>query len=186
MLATDGDFNVGQTDDDDLKRLIENERKTRRLPVGVRLRPRQSQRPDDADASPRTATAPPPISTRSPRPRRCWSRMPRSTLFTDRQGREDPGRVQSGQGLGIPPDRLRDPGAQPRGFQQRPGRRRRDRLGPCGDRDLRDHAEGQRGDDDRRPALRPGDDRQWRRRRMRTNMPSSRSATRRRTATSRS
>lgn len=28
MLATDGDFNVGQTDDDDLKRLIENERKT--------------------------------------------------------------------------------------------------------------------------------------------------------------
>jgi Ca-activated chloride channel family protein len=28
MLATDGDFNVGQSDDDDLKRLIESERKT--------------------------------------------------------------------------------------------------------------------------------------------------------------
>ncbi|KAA3449211.1 VWA domain-containing protein [Mesorhizobium sp. SARCC-RB16n] len=28
MLATDGDFNVGQSDDDDLKRLIETERKT--------------------------------------------------------------------------------------------------------------------------------------------------------------
>lgn len=28
MLATDGDFNVGQSDDDDLKRLIEQERKT--------------------------------------------------------------------------------------------------------------------------------------------------------------
>ncbi|RWE40935.1 MAG: VWA domain-containing protein [Mesorhizobium sp.] len=28
MLATDGDFNVGQTDDDDLKHLIEKERKT--------------------------------------------------------------------------------------------------------------------------------------------------------------
>ena len=28
MLATDGDFNVGQTDDEDLKRLIEKERKT--------------------------------------------------------------------------------------------------------------------------------------------------------------
>ncbi|MCA0050973.1 von Willebrand factor type A domain-containing protein [Mesorhizobium sp. B283B1A] len=28
MLATDGDFNVGQTDDDDLKRLVEQERKT--------------------------------------------------------------------------------------------------------------------------------------------------------------
>lgn len=28
MLATDGDFNIGQTDDDDLKRLIEQERKT--------------------------------------------------------------------------------------------------------------------------------------------------------------
>ncbi len=75
MLATDGDFNVGQTDDDDLKRIIEEKRKSRRLPVGVRLRPRQPQRPDDADASPRTATARPPISTRWPRPRRCWSRI---------------------------------------------------------------------------------------------------------------
>ncbi len=28
MLATDGDFNVGQTDDDDLKRLIEKQRET--------------------------------------------------------------------------------------------------------------------------------------------------------------
>jgi Ca-activated chloride channel family protein len=28
MLATDGDFNVGQTDDDDLKRLIEDKRKS--------------------------------------------------------------------------------------------------------------------------------------------------------------
>ena len=28
MLATDGDFNVGQTDDDDLKRMIEEKRKT--------------------------------------------------------------------------------------------------------------------------------------------------------------
>jgi Ca-activated chloride channel family protein len=28
MLATDGDFNVGQTDDDDLRRLIEDQRKT--------------------------------------------------------------------------------------------------------------------------------------------------------------
>lgn len=28
MLATDGDFNVGQTDDDDLKRLVEDKRKT--------------------------------------------------------------------------------------------------------------------------------------------------------------
>ncbi|MER9305662.1 VWA domain-containing protein [Mesorhizobium sp. M0293] len=28
MLATDGDFNVGQSDDDDLKRLVESERKT--------------------------------------------------------------------------------------------------------------------------------------------------------------
>ncbi|MDX8523938.1 von Willebrand factor type A domain-containing protein [Mesorhizobium sp. MSK_1335] len=28
MLATDGDFNVGQTDDEDLKRLVESERKT--------------------------------------------------------------------------------------------------------------------------------------------------------------
>ena len=28
MLATDGDFNVGQTDDEELKRLIEEKRKS--------------------------------------------------------------------------------------------------------------------------------------------------------------
>ena len=62
----------------------------------------------------------------------------------DRQGREDPGRVQSGDRLRIPADRLRDPASQSRGLQQRQGRRGRDRLRPHGDGDLRDHAGGKR------------------------------------------
>ena len=61
---------------------------------------------------------------------------------------------------------------EPRGFQQRPRRRRRDRLGPFGDGDLRDHAEGQPGDDDRRPALWPGRRPTMAASPMRTNMPS--------------
>ena len=86
MLATDGDFNVGQTDDDDLKRLIEEKRKSRRLPVGVRLRPRQPQRPDDADDRPerqrhgrlyRHAGRGREGAGRGCRPRRC-SRSPRT------------------------------------------------------------------------------------------------------------
>ena len=40
----------------------------------------------------------------------------------------------------ISADRLRDPAAQPRRFQQRQGRCRRRRLGPDGDRALRDRA----------------------------------------------
>ena len=81
MLATDGDFNVGQTDDDDLKRLIEKERQT-----GVFLSVFGFGRGNNNDQMmqmmPRTATARRPISTRLPKPRRCWSRTPVSTLFT--------------------------------------------------------------------------------------------------------
>ena len=58
----------------------------------------------------------------------------------DREGREDPGRVQSGAGRRVPPDRLREPPAAPRGLQQRQGRRRRDRRRPLGHRALRDRA----------------------------------------------
>ena len=183
MLATDGDFNVGQTDDDDLKRLIEKKRKT-----GVFLSVFGFGRGNLNDQMMQTHRAERQrhggLYRHAGRSREGAGRGCRLDALHHRQGREDPGRVQPGQGRGIPADRLRDPRAQPRGFQQRPRRCRRDRLGPFGDGDLRDHAEGQPGDDDRRSALRPGDDRQWRRRRTPANMPSSRSATRRRTATS--
>ena len=97
MLATDGDFNVGQTDDEQLKKLIEDEAQIGRLPVGVRLWTRQPQRPDDADH----------------RPERQWHRRLHRHASGSRegtgagrfvnhlphcQGCEDPGRVQSFQG----------------------------------------------------------------------------------------
>ena len=50
--------------------------------------------------------------------------------------------------------RLRDAPAAPRGLQQRPGRRRRDRRRPPRHRALRDHAGRQPGAAGRRPALR--------------------------------
>ena len=50
ILATDGDFNVGITDQDELKGYIEREREQGRVPVGARLRHGQLQRRADADA----------------------------------------------------------------------------------------------------------------------------------------
>ena len=38
ILATDGDFNVGVTNQGDLVRLIEDKRQDRRVPVGARVR----------------------------------------------------------------------------------------------------------------------------------------------------
>ena len=145
MLATDGDFNVGQTDDDDLKRLIEEERKT-----GVFLsvfgfgRGNLNDQMMQTIAQNGNGTAAY-IDTLAEAEKVLVEDASLDAVH-HRQGREDPGRVQPGQGLGIPADRLRDPRAQPRGFQQRPRRCRRDRLGPFGDGDLRDHAEGQPGD----------------------------------------
>ena len=169
MLATDGDFNVGLTDDDDLKRLIEEKRKT-----GVFLSVLGFGRGNYNDELMQTlaqngnGTAAY-IDTLA-EARRCWSRSRLDAVY-DRQGREDPGRVQSGQGRRVPADRLRDPRAEPRGLQQRQGRCRRHRLGPHGDGDLRDHAEGRAEmlDDLRYGA---GHDRQWRRRRTPANMRS--------------
>ena len=55
-----------------------------------------------------------------------------------RQGREDPGRVQPGQGAGLPADRLREPDAGQGRLQRRQEGRRRDRRGPHGDGPVRD------------------------------------------------
>lgn len=162
MLATDGDFNIGQSDDDELKRLIEDKRKS-----GVFLsvfgfgRGNLNDQMMQTIAQNGNGTAAY-IDTLARKPRRCWCRALVDAVH-DRQGREDLGRVQSGRGRRVPADRLRDPRAQPRGLQQRPRRHRRDRLGPFGDGDLRDHAQGQPVAGDGPVALRPGCDRQWRR-----------------------
>jgi Ca-activated chloride channel family protein len=43
IVATDGDFNVGVSSDEDLKTIIEKKRESRHLPLGARFRPRQSE-----------------------------------------------------------------------------------------------------------------------------------------------
>ena len=95
ILATDGDFNVGITDRDELKGFVERERGKRRLPVRARLRHGQLQRRADADAG-----------AERQRHRRLHRHAQRGAqgagrggdldALPDRQGREDPGRVQSG------------------------------------------------------------------------------------------
>ena len=50
VLATDGDFNVGVTNQGDLIRLIEEEPRRRRRPLGARLRHGQPQGLDDGEA----------------------------------------------------------------------------------------------------------------------------------------
>ena len=57
ILATDGDFNVGITDTDELKSFVERKREEPASSLGAGLRPRQLQRRDDAEARRRTATA---------------------------------------------------------------------------------------------------------------------------------
>jgi Ca-activated chloride channel family protein len=153
MLATDGDFNVGQTDDDDLKRLIEDKRKS-----GVFLsvfgfgRGNLNDQMMQTIAQNGNGTAAY-IDTLAEAESAGRGRV--LDAVPDRQGRQNPGRVQPADNRGIPPDRLRDPDAQPRGFQQRQGGCRRDRLRSFGDGDLRNHAEGQPGAADRRSALWP-------------------------------
>ena len=143
ILATDGDFNVGITDTDELEGFVERERETgiflSVLGFGMgnyndELMQTLAQNGNGAAAY---------IDTLS-RGAEGAGRGIDLDALPDRQGREDPGRVQSGDRLRIPADRLRDPAAEPRGLQQRPGRRRRDRLRPHGDGDLRDHAGGKR------------------------------------------
>ncbi len=159
MLATDGDFNVGQTDDNDLKRIIEEKRKS-----GVFLsvfgfgRGNLNDQMMQTIAQNGNGTAAYVDTLAEAEKVLVAGRF--VDLVPDRQGREDPDRVQPAESLRVPADRLRDAGAQPRGLQQRPRRRGRDRLRPCGDGDLRDHAERQPGDGDRRPALRTGENRQ--------------------------
>ncbi len=124
----------------------------RHLPVGARLRHGQPQRRADAGARP--------DRQRRGGVHRHPERGPQGAgggsdldPGADRQGREDPGRVQPRDDRRVPADRLRDPGAPPRRLHQRRGRCRRGRLGPDRDGALRGGAGG-RSADDARPALR--------------------------------
>ena len=111
ILATDGDFNVGVTSQGELIRLIEEKRDERHLPDGARLRHRQPQGLDDGEAR-RQGERQLRLHRLAARgAARCSSREAGAHARHDRQGREDPGRVQPADGRRVPADRLREPAA---------------------------------------------------------------------------
>ena len=152
ILATDGDFNVGITNQDELKGYVERERGKGVFLSVLGLRDGQLQRRADADAGAERQRRRG-LHRHAVRGAKDLGRGSQLDPVPDRQGREDPGRVQPRGGLGIPADRLRDAAAQSRRLQQRQGRRWRRRIGTVGDRAVRDRA-GRRAARDRRPAVR--------------------------------
>ncbi len=117
ILATDGDFNVGITDDNKLEELISQKAKT-----GVFL----SVLGFGVDTQGRQASE---ARRQGERPSRLY-RLPARSIpragagngfdaGDGRQGRQDPGRLQARASRRVPPDRLREPGPGERRLQQR-------------------------------------------------------------------
>ena len=111
ILATDGDFNVGITDTDELQGFVERERASgiflSVLGFGMgnyndELMQTLAQNGNGAAAY---------IDTLS-EARKVLVEEVELDAVPDRQGREDPGGVQSGHRLRVPPDRLRDAAAR--------------------------------------------------------------------------
>ena len=144
ILCTDGDFNVGVTGQDELTRLIEAKAKS-----GVFLSVLgfgMGNYKDDtmerlADRGNGNAAY---IDSLQEAAKVLVEQMG-GTLVDDRQGREDPGRVQPGAGRVVPADRLRGPAPEGPRLQRRQEGRRRDRRGPHRHRPLRDRPAGARG-----------------------------------------
>ena len=153
ILATDGDFNVGITDTDELEGFVERERESgvflSVLGFGMgnyndELMQTLAQNGNGAAAY---------IDTLS-EARKVLVEESTSTLFpiakdVKLQVEFNPATVSEYRLIGY-----ENAAAQPRGLQQRQGRRGRDRLRPHGDGDLRDHADGKRVGAGRRSALR--------------------------------
>ena len=128
ILATDGDFNVGVTNQDELIRLIEAKAKSgvflSVLGFGMgNLKDRTLEKLADKGNGHYAY-----IDTLREADKVLVEELG-STPGDDRQGRQDPGRVQPGPGRGVSPDRLREPPAAQPGLQRRHQGRRRDRRG---------------------------------------------------------
>ena len=125
ILATDGDFNVGITDKDELKGFIERQRGKIFLSIlgfgmgnyGDALMQALAQNGNGVAAYIDTINEARKVLVEEA-----------TCAHPDREGREDPGRVQSGDRRRVPADRLRDAAAQSRRLRQRQGRCRRRRL----------------------------------------------------------
>ena len=127
ILMTDGDFNVGVADPEKLEDFVAEKRKT-----GVYLSVYGFGRGNYNDLMMQTLSqsgngTAAYVDTLEEAQQALPRRLRRHAL-PDRRRRQDPGRVQPGARRRVPADRLRDAAAQPRGFQQRPGRCRRGRC----------------------------------------------------------
>ena len=152
ILATDGDFNVGITDTDELEGFIERERTS-----GIFLSVLGFGRGNYNDALMQALAqngngAAAYIDTLS-EARKVLVEESTSTLFPIAKDVKIQVEFNPATVVRIPADRLRDAAPQSRRLQQRQGRRRRDRLRPHGDGALRDHAGGERRASGRRSAL---------------------------------
>ncbi len=137
ILATDGDFNVGITDRDELKGFIERERET-----GIFLSVLGFGMGNYNDALMQTLAQngngiAAYIDTLN-EARKVLVEEVSSTLFPIAKDVKIQVEFNPATVARVPADRLRDPAAQPRRLQQRQGRCRRHRLRPHGDRALRD------------------------------------------------
>ena len=118
ILATDGDFNVGESSDAGDGPAHRGAARPRHLPHRPRLRHRQPEgQPDGADRRQGQRA----LRLRG-QPQRGAPGV-RAGVRRDaghhRQGREDPGRVQPRQGGGVSAGWLREPGAAHRGLRRR-------------------------------------------------------------------
>jgi Ca-activated chloride channel family protein len=117
ILATDGDFNVGTVNFEALKNLVETQRKSGIALTTLGFRNRQLQRPVDG-ATGRRRQRQLRLHRHLAGSQQGAGRADERHPADHRQGRENPDRIQSGAGRGIPADRLRKPGVAARGFQQ--------------------------------------------------------------------
>ncbi len=154
ILATDGDFNVGVTNQDELKGLIERKRDK-----GIFLSILGVGQGNYNDSLMQTLGAERQrhggVCRYVERSAQGAGRRGLLDALHHRQGREDPDRVEPAACLRVSSRRLRDARVEARGFQQRSCRCRRHRLRPHRDGDLRSDA-GRRGADGRQSALRQG------------------------------
>ena len=141
LLATDGDFNVGIDDTEELKGFIERKRE-KGIFLSVLGFGQGNYRDELAQALAQNGNGVAAYIDTLHEARKVLVQEATLVAVHDRQGREAAGGVQPGHGGGIPARRLRDPRAQARGFQQRRRRCRRRGLGPYRHGDLRDHAGG--------------------------------------------
>ena len=139
ILMTDGDFNVGIADPEKLEDFVAEKRKT-----GVYLSVYGFGRGNYNDVMmqtlAQTGNGTAAYIDTLDEARKLFRDDFSGSLFPIADDVKIQVEFNPGRGRRVPPDRLRDPAAQPRGLQQRPGRRRRGRRGRLGDGALRDHA----------------------------------------------